>query len=175
MLFHSLYPRALFDQIRELGGPSQGEFSVMKVEAYNTITQYLSQLSNTDIKTFEDVIQFNEENTGTEGAETGYHPAFATGQVQLVACSLDITNLSNDILWKVAAHRGKKHQTYHDTLAYIRQKTREEGIDGAPKHKTENGKEIQLDTLLLCDRRLVGQQIAAQAGTLSEQLMIACF
>ncbi|KAF2657634.1 amidase signature enzyme [Lophiostoma macrostomum CBS 122681] len=133
----------------ELGGPSQSEFTVVKVEAYNGISNYLSELSNTEIRTFEDIIHFNEENTGTEGAKKGGHPAFATGQ---------------DIFVKIAEHKGQKDQTYSDALEYIRRKTREEGIDGALRHVTKDGVEIQLDSLILCDWRLVGQQIAAQAG-----------
>lgn len=66
---------------RELGEPSRSEFTVIKVEAYNGINAYLSELSNTDIKSFEDILEFNRENTGTEGARPGDHPAFATGQV----------------------------------------------------------------------------------------------
>ena len=75
------YPNYHADPSRELGDPSQSEFTVVKVEAYNGISSYLSQLSNTDIQSFEDIIHFNEENTGTEGAEPGDHPAFAAGQV----------------------------------------------------------------------------------------------
>lgn len=69
-----------------------------------------------------------------------------------------------DTLEKIAQHGGKKDQDYYDSLDYIRTKTRKEGIDAALKHITESGEEIQLDALILCDRRLVGQQIAAQAG-----------
>jgi amidase len=60
---------------------------LVKAEAYTTISHYVSQLSDTDIKTFDDIILSNEENTVTEGAEAGDHPVFATGQVQLAACS----------------------------------------------------------------------------------------
>ncbi len=43
---------------------------------------YLSGLSNTSIKSVEDIIEYNDNNTGTEGAEPGDHPAFTTGQVR---------------------------------------------------------------------------------------------
>lgn len=66
---------------RELGGNAQSEFTIIKTEAYNGINAYLSELSNTNVKTFEDIIDFNKENTGTEGACPGDHPAFPTGQV----------------------------------------------------------------------------------------------
>ncbi len=42
---------------------------------------YLSELSNTSIKSVEDIIEYNDNNTGTEGAEPGDHLAFMTGQV----------------------------------------------------------------------------------------------
>lgn len=63
------------------GKPSESEFSVVKVEAYNGINYYLSELSGTRMKSLKDVIAYNEENSGTEGAKPGDHPAFPTGQV----------------------------------------------------------------------------------------------
>lgn len=63
------------------GKPSESEFSVVKVEAYNGINSYLSELSDTRMKTLEDIIKYNQENSGTEGAEPGDHPAFPVGQV----------------------------------------------------------------------------------------------
>lgn len=66
---------------REHGESSKSEFTVNKVECYGLLNAYLSRLQNTSIKTVEDVVRFNEENTGTEGAQAGDHPAFPTGQV----------------------------------------------------------------------------------------------
>ena len=63
------------------GKPSESEFSVVEVEAYNGINSYLSELSGTRMKTLEDVIEYNEENSGTEGSKPGNHPAFPSGQV----------------------------------------------------------------------------------------------
>lgn len=56
---------------------------MVKVEAHNGINSYLSELTNINIniKTFEDIVAFKEENTGTEGAKAGDHPTFPTGQV----------------------------------------------------------------------------------------------
>ena len=54
---------------------------MVKVEAYNGINSYLSELSDTRMKTLEDIIKYNQENSGTEGAEPGDHPAFPVGQV----------------------------------------------------------------------------------------------
>lgn len=53
----------------------------MKVDAYNGINTYLKGLSASPVKTIEDVLAFNECNTGTEGAKPGHLPAFASGQV----------------------------------------------------------------------------------------------
>lgn len=53
----------------------------MKVDAYNGINAYLSQLSGTQMKTIEDIVKYNAENPGTEGANPGHHPAFPSGQV----------------------------------------------------------------------------------------------
>ena len=66
------------------GKPSESEFSVVKVEALQGINSYLSELSEIPMKTLEDVIEFNQQNTGTEGAKPGDHPAFPTGQVNYV-------------------------------------------------------------------------------------------
>lgn len=71
-----------FNIYRELGGPAQSEFTVIKTEAYNSLNSYLSELQNTNIKTFDDIVRFNAENSGTEGASAGDHPAFPTGQVR---------------------------------------------------------------------------------------------
>lgn len=51
-------------------------------------------------------------------------------------------------------------------MSYIQKKSRKEGIDAALKHVTEDGQTIEFDALLLCDRKGVGQQMAAQAGML---------
>lgn len=84
-LVWSSAPEDIFaaDNNRDYGEPSQNEFTVVKVEAYNGINSYLGELSNTDMKTVEDVIAYNEHNRGTEGADPGDHPAFPTGQVNL--------------------------------------------------------------------------------------------
>jgi amidase len=53
----------------------------VKVDAYHALNKYFSELTNTTIKTIEDVVQYNIDNKGTEGAEKGDHPAFRSGQV----------------------------------------------------------------------------------------------
>lgn len=74
------------------GKPSESEFTVVKVEAFQGINSYLSELSDTRMKTLANVIEFNEENSGTEGAKPGDHPAFPSGQVSRQFCSSLISN-----------------------------------------------------------------------------------
>lgn len=64
---------------RECADPNRSEFTVVKVDAYNGINAYLSELSGTDIQTVQDVLAYNYQNQGTEGARTGIHPAFPSG------------------------------------------------------------------------------------------------
>ena len=67
--------------VRELGEPEKSEWTVVKTDAYNGINVYLSGLNSTKIKKIEDIVMYNRENRGTEGAEAGDHAAFASGQV----------------------------------------------------------------------------------------------
>ena len=64
---------------------------------------------------------------------------------------------------------GREDETYHKALDYIHQKTRAEGIDSALQHVSSSGEAFEFDALLLCDRKGVGQQLAAQAGTALSQ------
>ena len=69
------------DSYRNRGDPAHSEFTVVKVDAYNGINNYVAQLSDTSIKSVEDIVEFNDRNTGTEGANPGDLPAFPSGQV----------------------------------------------------------------------------------------------
>ena len=60
------------------GKPSESEISVVKFEAFQGINSYLSELSETRMKSLDDIIEYNRENSGTEGANPGDHPAFPT-------------------------------------------------------------------------------------------------
>jgi len=71
----------LYREYKKHSKATESESTVVRVDAYNDINAYLSQLSNTSIKSVEDIIRYNENNTGTEGAEPGDHPAFISGQV----------------------------------------------------------------------------------------------
>lgn len=128
----------------ELGPADQQEFTVVKAEAYGLMNEYLSELSNTPIKTFEDIVQFNKDNSGTEGPQPGDHPAFITGQ---------------DLFEDIIAWKGVKNATYWSAKEYIRRETQNCGVDAALSF---NGRE--LDALIVLDMKLTCQQIPAQAG-----------
>jgi len=135
------------------------------VEAYNGINAYLSELSGTSMKRFEDVIAYNDRNKGTEGAYPGDHPAFPRGQVGLFFDAKNLLiNAFQDNLREIADTRGHKDVNYLRALKYMRTKSRAEGIDAALKQLTSDGKITDFDALLLCDRKGCGQQLAAQAG-----------
>ncbi|KAK1486459.1 amidase [Colletotrichum tamarilloi] len=128
------------------GYPNESEYTVVKVDFYNNINTYLSELENTDIKTFEDIIAFNYDNDGTEGG----HPwplgtaAFYSGQDGFLA-SLE--------------SKGIKDEIYLQAVEFSQQSTRS-GINDALT--SSNG--TKLAGLLVPPD--VGQtyQIAAQAG-----------
>lgn len=134
----------------EHGEPDKSEWTVAKVDAYNDINAYLSSLTHTPIKTLENVVEYNEQNSGTEGANPGQVPAFPVGQ---------------DNLLEILECRGNEDETYHAALDHIHRQTREHGIDAAlTPYDPESKVTSQLDALLFCDRLGVGQQYAAQAG-----------
>lgn len=136
------------------GRPNESEYTVVAVDFYNNINTYLSELSNTEIRTLEDIVQYNYDNDGSEGGypypEQGGIPAFASGQDGFLAS---------------LATKGIRNETYWQALGFCQGKTRA-GIDAAlagggqrlPANRTA------LDGLLVPPD--VGQtyQIAAQAG-----------
>ncbi|KIX07216.1 uncharacterized protein Z518_01869 [Rhinocladiella mackenziei CBS 650.93] len=130
------------------GYPNESEYTVVKVDFYNNIKSYLSELRNTDIRGLEDIVQYNVDNLGAEGGLPGIHPAFGSGQDGFLA-SLE--------------SKGIMDETYFQALEFCQRSTREEGIDAA-LHPVVNGTRIKLDALLSPPD--VGQtyQIAAQAG-----------
>ena len=126
------------------GYPNQSEYTVVKVDFHNNIQAYLSELSNTRIRTLADIVQYNYQNEGSEGGSPGINPAFGSGQDGLLAS---------------LATGGVMNSTYWEALEFCQQSTREGGIDAALRYG--NG---SLDALLVPPD--VGQtyQIAAQAG-----------
>ncbi|KAL8749916.1 MAG: hypothetical protein Q9199_007401, partial [Rusavskia elegans] len=127
------------------GRPNESEFTYVKVDFYNNLHFYLSELQNTTIRSVADVIRFNNEHPYAEGAEPNLNPAFASGQ---------------DLLLASNATGGVMNATYWQALHFSQNRTRT-GIDDALNHSHAHSK---LDALLVPPD--VGQtyQIAAQAG-----------
>lgn len=127
------------------GYPNESEYTVVKVDFYNNIKTYLSDLENTNVRSLEDIVQYNYDNDGTEGGNSwplGI-PAFYSGQDGFLA-SFEA--------------KGVKNETYVQALEFT-QRTAREGIDSALNYegKRLSGLLVPLD---------IGQtyQIAAQAG-----------
>lgn len=134
----------------ELGEATKSEWTVAKVDAYNGINSYLAKLKDCRVTSVEEIVEFNKQNAGSEGAEPGVVPAFPDGQPNLL---------------EIVQAKGVKDDTYHTALAHIHVQTRDNGIDAALKYtEPRTGTISQLDALLFCDRRGIGQQYAAQAG-----------
>ncbi|KAK0332720.1 hypothetical protein LTR33_000224 [Friedmanniomyces endolithicus] len=126
------------------GYPNESEYTYVKVDFYNNIAAYLSELSNTNIRSLADIVQYNIDNDGTEGGTPGISPAFGSGQDGFLAS---------------LATGGIMDQTYWEALAFCQRTTREDGIDSA---LYANG--AFLDALLVPPDVGQSYQIAAQAG-----------
>lgn len=126
------------------GYPNESEYTVVKVDFYNNIKTYLSRVSNTNVKSLEDIVQYNIDNVGSEGGTPGVHPAFGSGQDGFLA-SLET--------------KGVMDQTYWQALQYCQQQSRELGIDAALKMP-----QGPLDALLVPPDVGPSYQVAAQAG-----------
>lgn len=126
------------------GFPSESEYTYVKVDFYNNIATYLSELSNTNIRSLADIVAYNEANVGSEGGFPGIQPAFGSGQDGFLAS---------------LATGGVMNETYFQALAFCQQTTRAGGIDAALKN---NG--AQVDALLVPPDVAQSYQVAAQAG-----------
>lgn len=127
------------------GYPNESEYTVVKVDFYNNIKTYLLELENTDVRSLEDLVQYNYDNDGSEGGNPwplGIS-AFYSGQDGFLA-SLET--------------KGVKDETYVQALEFTQRTTRE-GIDSALNYKGQ-----RLSGLLVPPD--IGQtyQIAAPAG-----------
>lgn len=128
------------------GYPNESEYTVVKVDFYNNIKSYLSELENTNIRSLEDIVQYNYDNDGTEGGNPwplGI-PAFYSGQDGFLA-SLET--------------KGVMDETYRQALAFCQSATREGGIDAALNFHGQ-----RLSALLVPPDVAQTYQIAAQAG-----------
>jgi amidase len=128
------------------GHPNESEYTVVKVDFYNNIIAYLSELENTTIRTLEDIVAYNYANDDTEG---GYPwprgiPEFYSGQDGFLA-SLET--------------KGEMNEVYYQALSFIQRSSREEGIDAALANEGR-----RLDALLVPSDVAQAYQIAAQAG-----------
>ena len=96
------------------------------------------------LKGLEDVV--NKVREHEEGAHPGQHEAYPSGQ----------DNLEESLRTK-----GEENDTYQEALAFIRRKSRSEGIDAAMKQG-----EVTLDGLLvpIQSEGGVACQVAAKAG-----------
>lgn len=126
------------------GYVNESEYTVVKVDFYNDIKRYLSEVNNTNIRNLEDIVAYGIENLGTEAGLPDIHPAFGSGQDGFLA-SLEWGGTMND--------------TYYQALNFTQTSTRY-GIDSALINP-HTGK--KLDGLLVPPD--VGQtyQLAAQA------------
>ncbi|CAI7611069.1 unnamed protein product [Penicillium glandicola] len=126
------------------GYVNESSYTYIKVDFYNNLRDYLSEVENTNIRSVEDLVQYNIDNYGSEGGLPGIHPAFGSGQDGLLAS---------------LATKGVMNETYFQALEFCRRTTREEGIDAALKQGN-----ITLDGLLVPPDVAQSVEIAAQAG-----------
>ncbi|KAF2148269.1 amidase family protein [Myriangium duriaei CBS 260.36] len=128
------------------GFANESEYSVVKVDFYNNIKTYLSELNNINVRSLEDIVAYNFANDGSEGGNPGNNPAFKSGQDGFLAS---------------LASKGIQNETYWQALAFCQRTSREDGID-AMLNQGPGG--TRLDALLVPPR--VGQtyEMAAQAG-----------
>ncbi|KAL4878041.1 amidase signature domain-containing protein [Aspergillus karnatakaensis] len=132
------------------GYPNESEYTYVKVDFYNNINAYLAELNNTAIRSLADIVQYNKDNSGSEGGYPSTHPAFASGQDGFEAS---------------LASQGIMDDSYYQALEFCRRTTREEGIDAALMlGDTGANTDTVLDGLLVPPDVAQSIQIAAQAG-----------
>ncbi|PHH82184.1 hypothetical protein CDD82_6742 [Ophiocordyceps australis] len=134
-----------------LGRPNESEYTYVKVDFYNNINKYLSQLTNTAIRTFDDIVKFNVDNAGSEGGVPypDGHPAFFSGQDGFLAS---------------LATNGTYNETFFQALEFCSTSTRR-GIDDALNYRgPENPDNRTINALLVPIEPGQSYQLAAQAG-----------
>ncbi|SCU77244.1 LAMI_0A00276g1_1 [Lachancea mirantina] len=134
----------------QMGRTNESEFTVVKVDFYNNIQAYLSELQNTEIRSLEDIVEYNDRYTGTEGGINGTVPAFKSGQDSFL----------DSLAWG-----GVKNETYWQAVEFVQRTSRDEGIDYALNYTDPNtGENFQLDALLVPSGLSITYQQAAKAG-----------
>ena len=100
------------------GYPNESEYTYVKVDFYNNIKSYLSELENTDVKNLEDIVKYNFANDGSEGGHPCPlgNPAFYSGQDGFLAS---------------LRTKGVMDKTYWEALHFCQTTSRERGIDAA--------------------------------------------
>ncbi|SLM38211.1 amidase family protein [Lasallia pustulata] len=126
------------------GYPNESEYTYIKVDFYNNIATYLSELTNTRIRSLADIVAFNLANAGSEGGLPALNPAFGSGQDGFLAS---------------LATGGIMNETYYQALSFCQASTRQHGIDAA---LANNGTPV--DALLVPPDVAQSYQVAAQAG-----------
>ncbi|QPH10557.1 hypothetical protein C2857_001928 [Epichloe festucae Fl1] len=127
------------------GRPNESEYTYVKVDFYNNINKYLAGLSNTKMRTLDDIIQYNLDNDGSEGGSPWPlgNPAWYSGQDGLLASQKT---------------RGIRDETYWQALRFCQTSSRK-GIDDALRHKNK-----KLSGLLVPPDVGQSYQTSAQAG-----------
>ncbi|CEP59988.1 uncharacterized protein LALA0_S01e00474g [Lachancea lanzarotensis] len=134
----------------DFGRTNESEFTVVKVDFYNNIKAYLSELQNTEMKSLEDIVEYNIKYTGTEGGINGTVPAFKSGQ----------DSFMDSLAWG-----GVKNETYWQAVEFVQRTSREEGIDYALNYTdSSTGENFKLDGLLVPSGLSITYQQAAKAG-----------
>lgn len=133
-----------WDYGSQRGYPNESEYTYVKVDFYNNIKSYLAELKNTNMRSLEDLVKYNNDNAGSEGGIPGVNPAFASGQDGFLAS---------------LATKGIMNETYWQALSYCQRTSREDGIDAALHYYNQN-----LTALLVPPDFGPSYEIAGQAG-----------
>lgn len=119
------------------------------IDLYNDFNTYLGNLTYSPCRTLQDIINFNNDNTGSEGGIPGTFPAFASGQ---------------DGFLSAQAAMGEVNSTYWDAFNYVTYTSGPMGIDYILNYPV-NGTPVQMDGYLVpSDDSGPGFQLAARVG-----------
>jgi amidase len=99
-------------------GSMLSELAIVRTEFYHSLQLYLNKLERNPngMNSLEDVVAYNIQHTNHEGGVSETHPAWPTGQ---------------DTFDKILESKDWPEEVYTQALEYIRQKSRDEGIDAA--------------------------------------------
>lgn len=133
-----------------MGPANESEFTVVKVDFFNNIESYLSELENSDMRSLKDIVEYNSRNYETEGGTENTHHAFQSGQ----------DSFMGSLSWG-----GVQNETYWQAVEFVQKTSRGEGIDYALNYTDpETGENFNLDGLLVPSGLPITHQQAAKAG-----------